>query len=195
MGSCQSDESEDHYFRDPNEYVELYSKLYLHMNEFEIFKKLLECGADPNQMCRKGTQHYTLMWAFCFSNKWEHVKLMIKHGATVDPELIRVNRCPEFVPLLIQKGADINDQGLPIAHALYSYDEDLVEAVLKYRPKMNCKLILQLKTVFPRLYLKWIRCKWSLLKPCVKLLSLHARAVITANHPLRMLERGEFHVI
>lgn len=33
---------------------------------------------------------------------------------------------------------------------------------------------------------------WSLVKCAVKMLSLHQRAVVTANHPLRKLERGEF---
>lgn len=34
--------------------------------------------------------------------------------------------------------------------------------------------------------------RWVTLKCCVKLLSLHKRAVIIANHPLRKLARGEF---
>jgi hypothetical protein len=33
---------------------------------------------------------------------------------------------------------------------------------------------------------------WSLVKCATKLLSLHQRAVVSANHPLRKLERGEF---
>jgi hypothetical protein len=36
------------------------------------------------------------------------------------------------------------------------------------------------------------RQRWSVIRSSVKLLSLHSRAVITANHPLRKLERGEF---
>ncbi len=33
---------------------------------------------------------------------------------------------------------------------------------------------------------------WSLVKCAVKFLGLHSRAVVTANHPLRKLARGEF---
>ncbi len=33
---------------------------------------------------------------------------------------------------------------------------------------------------------------WSLIKCATRLLSLHKQAVVTANHPLRKLERGEF---
>ena len=40
-----------------------------------------------------------------------------------------------------------------------------------------------------KLYIPW---RWKLLFACVKLLSLHKRATVTANHPLRKLERGEF---
>ena len=38
------------------------------------------------------------------------------------------------------------------------------------------------------------RARWSLIKCAVKLLSLHKRAVITANHPIRKQLRGEFDV-
>jgi len=39
---------------------------------------------------------------------------------------------------------------------------------------------------------EYVRTKWAVIRSCVKLLSLHHRAVVTANHPLRKLERGEF---
>jgi ankyrin repeat protein len=38
----------------------------------------------------------------------------------------------------------------------------------------------------------WFRRKLTTLKCIVKFLSLHQRAVVTANHPLRKLARGEF---
>ena len=34
--------------------------------------------------------------------------------------------------------------------------------------------------------------RWLTIKIIVKVLGLHSRAVVTANHPLRKLERGEF---
>ena len=34
--------------------------------------------------------------------------------------------------------------------------------------------------------------KWVLIRCSVKFLSLHQRAVVTANHPLRKQARGEF---
>ena len=36
---------------------------------------------------------------------------------------------------------------------------------------------------------------WTIIKALIKLLSLHQRAVVTANHPLRLLKRGEFEEI
>ena len=36
--------------------------------------------------------------------------------------------------------------------------------------------------------------KWKILKASTKFLGLHKRAVVTANHPLRLLERGEFEI-
>lgn len=41
-------------------------------------------------------------------------------------------------------------------------------------------------------FLKFKKPSWSLIKCAVKLLGLHQRAVVTANHPLRKFERGEF---
>lgn len=41
-------------------------------------------------------------------------------------------------------------------------------------------------------FLKFKKPSWSLIKCATRLLSVHQRAVVTANHPLRKLERGEF---
>lgn len=36
------------------------------------------------------------------------------------------------------------------------------------------------------------RRRWTIIRSVMKLLSLHQRAVVTANHPLRKMARGEF---
>jgi hypothetical protein len=41
---------------------------------------------------------------------------------------------------------------------------------------------------------KITKIKWKILKASTKLLSLHQRAVVTANNPERMFARGEFEI-
>ena len=46
---------------------------------------------------------------------------------------------------------------------------------------------------FRQMYIKHrARRKWVVIKCAVKILGLQQRAVVTANHPLRKLVRGEF---
>jgi len=110
------------------------------------------------------------------------------------------NRNPEtVVSLLINKGVDINQMdnmgNTPLHEILWKTlgQNTLTELFIRYRAKPSGpdeKRVL--KEYRMKAYQLWIRGRWGLLKPCVKLLSLHARAVITANHPLRKLARNEF---
>ncbi len=58
--------------------------------------------------------------------------------------------------------------------------ENLFRILLKYNDAR------WLKIHHYELYKKYMRSKWSLLRASVKLLSLHSRAVVTANHPSRI---------
>ena len=58
---------------------------------------------------------------------------------------------------------------------------------MKYRPKVD-----DTSREFMKKHLPDVLSKWVLMRCSVKLLGLHKRAVVTANHPLRKLARGEF---
>lgn len=57
--------------------------------------------------------------------------------------------------------------------------------------KMNCYLGHE-PTRGYKMYKVIKKNRWLTIKIIVKVLGLHSRAVVTANHPLRKLERGEF---
>ena len=68
-----------------------------------------------------------------------------------------------------------------------------VECFEKYRPLFGYSKKLERR--FPSLYRIWVRRKWMLIKCSVKFLSLHQRAVVTANSPDRLKELGTFEVV
>jgi hypothetical protein len=83
----------------------------------------------------------------------------------------------EFVSLrdkLIQSRQLIIDGDLCTAR------ENLYRILLKYSD------VRWLKIHHYELYKKYMRSKWSLLRASMKFLSLHSRAVVTANHPSRI---------
>jgi len=137
----------------------------------------------------------------------EQARLLIEYGADVNAcshiqeNLFHINKCGEFIPLLVNRGVDINKKfkeryswaKTPIQVAI-EYEEfgDVLEPLMRYRPQMNGYTKRRLKRKCPELYRRWIRGTWGIVKSCVKLLSLHARAVVTANHPLRKFARNEF---
>ncbi len=72
----------------PNAYVEAWSQLYIHRDNFDCFKLLLEHGADPNKSIfspdipiprnPKPLEH------FCLEHSEEFVKALMEHGADVN---------------------------------------------------------------------------------------------------------------
>jgi ankyrin repeat protein len=186
-----------------------HSMLKCYVYDLRCFKLLLDSGADPNQEFYteklffstdfSASFYYFVPIVYCCARGFEEqAKLLIEYGAGVNVDgLLHRNVCPGMVPLLIRAGVDINGLNAEgysaIQQALMmDYFGHVVEALIKFRPKLDEKCKSKLKKKFPRAYLAWIIGKWNILKPCVKFLSLHARAVVTANHPQRMLERGEF---
>lgn len=177
-----------------------HSKLKCYIDDLRCFKLLLDSGADPNQefYTEKFFSYFVPIVYCCARGFEEQAKLLIEYGADVNVDgVLHRNVCPRMVPLLIRAGVDINGlnaEGYSVIQQalMRDYFGHVVEALIKFRPKLDEKCKSKLKKKFPRSYLAWIIGKWNILKPCVKLLSLHARAVVTANHPQRMLERGEF---
>jgi len=206
---------------DPNAYVSVpgrdckESLLKKHRFDLDCFRLLLERGADPNQPLE---DHWFFVWFatpivhFVGHGLLEQAKLLIEYGADVNvcshmqENLFHINKCGELVPILVNRGVDINKEFTPVSsepawaktpiQVAIEYEEfgDVLEPLMRYRPQMNGYTKRRLKRKCPELYRRWIRGKWSIVKSCVKLLSLHARAVVTANHPLRKLARSEFNV-
>ena len=90
---------------------------------------------------------------------------------------INHERNVEFVSLrdkLVQSRQFIVDGDLCTAR------ENIIKILLKYRD------FRWLKTFDYDIFKKYMRKKWSILRASVKFLSLHSRAVGTANHPSRI---------
>jgi hypothetical protein len=201
---------------DPNARTNEKSQLFLYRNNVRCFKLLLERGADPNQPF-----HVTFPSPLVVSLGWDvqdRAMLLIQYGANVhwkDPyghsviHYVDASRQRKIFEALLDRGVDINSKdnvGVTLfeRHLLRyyfnrsdKYLEDLIFLAncgsridLKKFSELK-KFFEELPTIRPLMEI-WTRRKWLVMKCSVKFLSLHQRAVITANHPLRKLERGEF---
>ncbi len=188
---------------DPNIYDDMgQSLLHHYRHQYENVKLLLDYGANPNQYA---LQNITSLTLCCYDReRINHAKLLVEYGAKLDLRSTRDNTilhevsdaCHELIPFFIQKGADLNAENqyndTPLSYALRWQKFQVAIELLKHKPKMSKDCLYLLKCRMPIVYSRWIRTKWILIKCAMKLLSLHKRAVITANHPLRKFERGEF---
>ncbi len=130
--------------------------------------------------------------------------------------------CAFLIPILVRRGVrsllatnksraakaarspqvDINEKDdlgrTAIKNAIRWYKSDrVILELLRFKPRLDEEDQWYIKRNLGESVLRtWekarARGRWSIIKSCVKLLSLHMRAVITANHPMRLLERGVF---
>ena len=162
-------------------------------NYTEAVEYLLENGAEP------GNNIFNTRNA-------KIIRLLLGHGA--DPNILITIDGIKFLPFLVQKGADINTrftcthphEGIDIHYtaigdALFKKRKDTVQFLMKHKATLDWCAFVHLRHLYPRMYEKWMREKWTLVKCAVRFLGLHQRAVVTANHPLKKLERGEFNDI
>lgn len=136
---------------------------------------LLDHGADVTHMCEyRGNALHTLVWYP--ENRYfkEKLDILMKYGADINA-LDAQGRTP-FDRML---GIEFNRNWYRAA-----------KEMLKHRPRF--KYHSQLKKRCPQAFRMWVRRKWMVVRCVVKFLSLHQRAVVTANNPLRKLARGEF---
>ena len=200
---------------DPNVYDKNgFSLFWIHQENPKAIELLLKYGANPNQFLSTRLNSQPPLVYFLSIKKYESVAVLLEHGA--DPNDCRFSalhtiiRHPQLIPLLVKKGADINiisnsmnktpighavSLAITIAYAVPKLREDLlcyIRTIMKYRPKVDDTSREFMKRHLPDVLSKWIRGKWVFIRCSVKLLGLHQRAVVTANHPLRKLERGEF---
>lgn len=186
------------------------TQLHHHRENVTMMRQLLEQGADPNQPCIEIYSHFFELQYQCKAGNVEQIKLLLEFGANVHVRYIDCgstlfhavannynNTCEEIVCILLKKGLDINLEDkfgiTPLMDARVSYANACnVATFIKYGAKPTKNEIEHMKRYLPDTYKMWIRKKWVPIRCCVKLLGLHQRAVVTANHPLRKLERGEF---
>jgi hypothetical protein len=189
---------------DPNARTNENSQLFLYRNDVRCFELLLQRGADPNQPF-----HVTFPSPLVVSLGWniqDRAMLLIQYGANVhwkDPyghsviHYVDASRQRKIFETLLERGVDINSKdhlGVTIFdRRLYGYGHDLKTLVYLARrgARMSYSWVLRDKK-YQILKKIWARRKWLVVRCAVKFLGLHQRAVVSANHPLRKLERGEF---
>jgi len=208
---------------DPNEYTNRWSLLYKYEDQPDCFELLLQRGADPNQPSIQNTVRFPICAATMYGNI-QQMKLLLRYGADpncVDGEaftplhrlmtwclekqriyLHTTDAFLELVNLLIHHGADINKKRingescidiLVCTQFLYAESDDGgYKKIYNLLMKRGCPTACHPK--IPILLKYWCRRKWAILKAVTKVLSLHHRAVITANEPTRLEKLGYFEI-
>lgn len=159
-------------------------KLYLYRdaceeNNVKAVKRLLELGLDLNGEW-PNKEHGLLHTALTYSTP-QIAELILERGA--DPNEISNGQFVIFwghyIKLLIKYGAFIST---------VKYNNISLRSWLQFCCTVNKKA----KKAFKILCQKLAKRRWVFVKCYMKLLYLHQRAVVTANNPIRKLNRGEF---
>jgi hypothetical protein len=191
---------------DPNAYSsEGESLLSIHHCYPRHAKLLLDNGADPNQSFYNNILVEPISYA-CESGNIKFAKLLLEYNVRDLTRglyfSIKRHNC-ELISLLLKNGANINTKYGPYSHSHslldyyvihfdITYDIPSLKSILSYKPILSKEDRIILKHYTPEIYSEFIRRKWTPIRCAVKFLGLHQRAVVSANHPLRKLERGEF---
>ena len=175
------------YLKNVDIFPLFHSISYYHI---EHIKLLLKFGADPN----------------CTNVDYNPLHRITNYYLTnfINNNLINNNNFIEIFNLLIKYGADINIKtkhgdsciDLVVKHPnLRLLQQSFIDTKFNLFMKHNCALKYHptLKQI-PNVLKYWCRRKWMIIRSAVKLLSLHQRAVITANHPNRLKEIGIFEI-
>ena len=207
---------------DPNAYnQDGWSMLFNYITRLDCFELLLERGANPNQCYFKNVDIFPLFHSISYCHI-EHIKLLLKFGA--DPNCMDHGVTPlhkitnyygnlfiELFNLLMNSGADITiktkhgDSCIDLVvkeHLKIEYyiklrlvQQRSIDTKFNLFMKHNCviKYHPTLKQI-PSVLKYWCRRKWVIIRSTIKLLSLHQRAVVTANHPNRLKQLNYFNV-
>jgi hypothetical protein len=195
---------------DPSSYRDGLSLLYRYSDSASCVQLLLERGADPNQPYNQSFPKHSILFNLLNDERTDSLEVLVKYGFDVhaksaitgnklinDALALCIFSFPCYTELLFELGADINavifeDEPFAESMILTVDPGDLpVKCFEKYRPRFGYSKKLK---QFPSLYRMWVRRKWMLVKCSVRFLSLHQRAVVTANHPDRLREIGVFSV-
>ena len=109
------------------------------------------------------------------------IALLEQNPENIDWCYLSRNPNAKAVKLLQQNPDKINWSWLTL-----NPNKNAINLLLENPEKIHWKYLSSNPSIFKRTGL------WVVIKSVVKLLSLHQRAVVTANHPLRLLERKEF---
>ena len=201
-----------------------WSMLFYYIGRLDCFELLLERGANPNQSYFKDKETFPLFHCICYYNTKHIKLLLqfgadpncMDHGVTPLHEI--TSYYGDFIVLfnlLMNSGADIN---IKTKHGDSCMDL-LVKEHLKLEYYNNCSIelrLLQQRSIdtkfnlfmkhncalkyhprlkqIPSVLKYWCQRKWAIIRSATKLLSLHQRAVVTANHPNRLKQLGYFNV-
>ena len=142
---------------------------------------------------------YTDIVKECLDNDPEVDKSLL-NGCTALYYALSQEQC-ECAELLLQKGANPNvivDGSPLINHVLWDSGIEEIQLLIKYGVFLlnqnirECALKYSVKEADDYLIQKIAKRRWKIVYCVIKFLSLQQRAVITANHPLRKRNRGEF---
>jgi hypothetical protein len=175
------------YFKNDDQFPLFHDVGYCNIRHIKL---LLKFGADPNCMndgytpLHKITSYYSVIFIELFNllmNSCANINIKTKHGDSCMDLLVKEHLKLEYynncrIELRLQQQSSIETKfNLFMKH----------NCPLKYHPR--------LKQV-PKVLKYWCKRKWVLLLAVVKLLSLHQRAVVSANHPNRLKQMGVFNV-
>jgi ankyrin repeat protein len=149
----------------------------------------------------KAMDHYPIYGPVCKTKMLKRVRgFKLSMNSNLDCAV--QNSDLELVQFLLKTGADPNKKDLsgwtPIQRVITRTEEyiapemiyELVQygADLSYRePNKGRRAIDMARGILRRVLARHMtRFHWAKIRACVKLLSLHARAVVTANHPSRI---------
>jgi hypothetical protein len=142
----------------------------------DILKRCISLGADVNKrdFLNQPPLYLALFYFYTYGPRFSFSTAEILFEAGVSPNI----KC-EDIPILfyLHTGTHITTFLLKhgaLTNEFYKYKEFI-------KPESHMYFI---KVLAKR--------RWVVVKCIVLVLGIHKRAVVTANHPLRLLERGEF---
>jgi len=142
----------------------------------DILKRCISLGADVNKRDFSGEHplYLALLYFYTYGPSFSFSTAEILFKAGVSPNI----KC-EDIPILFYLHT-----GTEITHFLLKHGA-LTNEFHKYK-----------EFIKPESHMYFIKVlakrRWVVVKCIVLILGIHKRAVVTANHPLRKLERGEF---
>jgi hypothetical protein len=164
-----------------NETIEFSSTLLLKCVQYghtDLIKRCIKLGSRLEDHDSYGRT--ALCWAL-LENRVDIARLLLKAGANPN---VKITEC-------------YSEHDTPIVFLLLNnyFCDKRLELLVEYGVLLNDykENLSSTSTCSTRHFFKIMaKRRWVKIKCIVLTLSLHKRAVVTANHPLRLLERGDF---